>query len=84
MLAIVLPLLARAAVAAYGLHHRGGVRGSWRATWAYALLLTFTMAFTPIVWPVAVVLGVTAVVLRRDDLTAYGLRFVAAVGTIGV
>ncbi|MFF8387694.1 glycosyltransferase [Streptomyces kanasensis] len=83
VLAIVLPLAARAAVAAYGL--RGGgpgaPRGSWRATWAYAFLLTFTMAFTPVVWPLAVVLGVAALVLRRDDFTAYGLRLVAVAGT---
>ncbi|MGW2561471.1 glycosyltransferase [Streptomyces sp. NPDC001514] len=81
VLAIVLPLIARAATAAYGIGREDGARGSWRATWAYALLLTFTMAFTPIVWPLAVVLGIAALVLRRDDLTAYGLRFVAVVGT---
>ncbi|MCP9958764.1 glycosyltransferase family 2 protein [Streptomyces sudanensis] len=83
VLAILLPLMARAAVAAYGL--RGGgpgaPRGSWRATWAYALLLTFTTAFTPVVWPLAVVLGLAALVLRRDDLTAYGLRLLAVAGT---
>ncbi|CAM5480288.1 glycosyltransferase [Streptomyces californicus] len=39
------------------------------------------MAFTPIVWPLAVVLGLGVLVLRRRDITAYGLRFVAAVGT---
>ncbi|MGW1883173.1 glycosyltransferase [Streptomyces sp. NPDC001970] len=81
VLAIVLPLIARAATAAYGIGREDGARGSWRATWAYALLLTFTMAFTPIVWPIAVVLGIAALVLRRDDLTAYGLRLVAVVGT---
>ncbi|MFC5805590.1 glycosyltransferase family 2 protein [Streptomyces formicae] len=84
VLAIVLPLIARAAVAAYGLGRPEGAapeRASWRATWAYTLLLTFAMAFTPIVWPVAVVLGVAALVLRRDDLTAYGLRVLVAVGT---
>ncbi|ORT53611.1 glycosyltransferase [Streptomyces sp. CB03238] len=79
VLAVLLPLIARAAVAAHGL--RGGGRGSWRATWAYAFLLTFTMAFTPVVWPLAVVLGVAVLALRRDDIVAYGLRFVAAVGT---
>ncbi|MEJ8657679.1 glycosyltransferase family 2 protein [Streptomyces sp. MS1.AVA.4] len=81
VLAIVLPLIARAAVAAYGLTRRDGARGSWRATWAYALLLTFAMAFTPIVWPLAVVLGLAALALRRDDITAYGLRFVVSAGT---
>lgn len=82
VLAILLPLIARAGVAAHGLRGDiGGGRGSWRATWAYALLLTFTMAFTPIVWPIALVLGIGVLVLRRDDITAYGLRFLAAVGT---
>ncbi|WP_418957392.1 glycosyltransferase family 2 protein [Streptomyces tritici] len=79
VLAIVLPLIARAAVAAHGLARPD--RGSWRATWAYTFLLTFTMAFTPIVWPIAVVLGLGVLVLRRSDLVAYGLRFLAAVGT---
>ncbi|MER7111032.1 glycosyltransferase family 2 protein [Streptomyces sp. NPDC000229] len=78
VLAVLLPLIARAAVAAHGL--RGEGRGSWRATWAYAFLLTFTMAFTPVVWPLAVVLGVVVLALRRDDIVAYGLRFLAAVG----
>ncbi|MFP1629492.1 glycosyltransferase [Streptomyces sp. 5K101] len=81
VLAIVLPLLARAAVAAHGLRISGGGRGSWRATWAYALLLTFAMAFTPVVWPLAVVTGIAVLVLRRNDITAYALRFLAAVGT---
>ncbi|CAL9436437.1 glycosyltransferase [Streptomyces sp. enrichment culture] len=83
VLAILLPLMARAAVAAYGL--RGGgpgaPRGTWRATWAYTLLLTFTMAFTPVVWPLAVVLGAAVLVLRRDDITAYALRLLAVAGT---
>ncbi|MFD9793028.1 glycosyltransferase family 2 protein [Streptomyces sp. NPDC059070] len=79
VLAVLLPLIARAGVTAAGL--RGEGRGSWRATWTYALLLTVAMAFTPVVWPVAVLLGAVVLVLRRDDLTAYGLRFLAAVGT---
>ncbi|QGV80302.1 glycosyltransferase family 2 protein [Streptomyces ficellus] len=79
VLAVLLPLIARAAVAAHGL--RGDGRGSWRATWAYAFLLTFTMAFTPVVWPLAVVLGLGVLALRRDDLVAYGLRFLAVAGT---
>ncbi|MFE7484129.1 glycosyltransferase [Streptomyces sp. NPDC057552] len=84
VLLVLLPLIARAAVAAHGL--RDGTdpdapRGSWRATWAYALLLTVTTAFTPVVWPLAVVLGLGVLVLRRRDITAYGLRFLAAVGT---
>ncbi|MGW0469051.1 glycosyltransferase family 2 protein [Streptomyces sp. NPDC003027] len=79
VLAILLPLIARAAVAAAGLHRPDRV--GWRATWAYTFLLTFAMAFTPIVWPLAVVLGIGVLVLRRDDITAYGLRFLATVGT---
>ncbi|MFJ3536222.1 glycosyltransferase family 2 protein [Streptomyces sp. NPDC090109] len=79
VLAILLPLIARAAVAAHGFNRPD--RGSWRATWAYALLLTFTTAFTPVVWPLAVVLGLGVLAVRRSDPTAYGLRFLAAVGT---
>ncbi|MGW1014081.1 glycosyltransferase family 2 protein [Streptomyces termitum] len=79
VLAVLLPLLARAAVAAHGFNRPD--RGSWRATWAYALLLTVTTAFTPIVWPLAVLLGLGVLAVRRDDITAYGLRFLAATGT---
>ncbi|MEU6485120.1 glycosyltransferase [Streptomyces sp. NPDC046887] len=84
ILAVLLPLMARAAAAAYGLRHggkSGAPRGSWRATWAYAFLLTLTTAFTPVVWPLALVLGLAALALRRTDLPAYGLRFLAALGT---
>ncbi|MBT2507590.1 glycosyltransferase [Streptomyces sp. ISL-98] len=80
VLAILLPLIARCAVAASGFS-AGGARSSWRAVWAYALLLTFAMAFTPVVWPIALLLGVGVLALRRDDITAYGLRFLAALGT---
>ncbi|MFB7516489.1 glycosyltransferase [Streptomyces sp. NPDC056144] len=79
VLAILLPLIARAAVSAHGFNRPD--RGSWRATWAYAFLLTFATAFTPIVWPIAVLLGLGVLVVRRSDITAYGLRFLAAVGT---
>ncbi|MEV6649451.1 glycosyltransferase [Streptomyces sp. NPDC051219] len=80
VLAILLPLIARAGIAAHGL--RGGdARGSWRAVWTYALLLTLAMAFTPIVWPIALVLGIAGLVLKRDDVTAYALRFLATLGT---
>ncbi|MGA4946937.1 glycosyltransferase family 2 protein [Streptomyces cinereoruber] len=79
VLAILLPLIGRAAVAAHGFNRPD--RGSWRATWAYALLLTFTTAFTPVVWPLAVLLGLGVLAVRRSDITAYGLRFLAAVGT---
>jgi GT2 family glycosyltransferase len=81
VLAVLLPLIARAGIAAGGLTNSAGARGSWRATWAYALLLTITTAFTPIVWPIAALLGVGLLVLRRSDITAYGLRFLAQLGT---
>ncbi|MFF8233834.1 glycosyltransferase family 2 protein [Streptomyces caelestis] len=81
VLAVLLPLIARAGLAASGLANPSGARGSWRATWAYALLLTITTAFTPIVWPIALLLGAGLLVLRRADITAYGLRFLAQLGT---
>ncbi|KOG35324.1 family 2 glycosyl transferase [Streptomyces resistomycificus] len=81
VLAILLPLMARAGIAASGLAHSPGTRGSWRATWAYALLLTITTAFTPIVWPIALVLGIGLLAVRRAEITAYGLRFLAQFGT---
>ncbi|MFF8973323.1 glycosyltransferase [Streptomyces sp. NPDC014995] len=81
VLAVLLPLIARAGVAASGLAHASGARGSWRATWAYALLLTITTAFTPIVWPIALLLGLAVLAVRRADITAYGLRFLAQLGT---
>ncbi|MEU4213577.1 glycosyltransferase family 2 protein [Streptomyces sp. NPDC026206] len=63
VLAVLLPLMARAAVAAAGLR-APGARPGWRACWAYALLLTVTTAFTPVVWPVAVLLGLGVLVLH--------------------
>ncbi|WP_406139409.1 glycosyltransferase [Streptomyces sp. NBC_01089] len=78
VLAVLLPLIARCAVAASGVR---GERGSWRAVWAYAFLLTLTMAFTPVVWPLAVVIGIAVLALHRDEITAYGLRFLALAGT---
>lgn len=81
VLAVLLPLIARAGIAASGLAHASGARGSWRATWAYALLLTLTTAFTPIVWPIALILGLGVLVLRRGDLVAHGLRLLAQLGT---
>ncbi|AOR33932.1 family 2 glycosyl transferase [Streptomyces fodineus] len=81
VLAVLLPLIARAGIAASGLANRSGARGSWRATWAYALLLTITTAFTPIVWPIALLLGIGVLVLRRGDLVAHVLRFLAQLGT---
>ncbi|MFJ3304956.1 glycosyltransferase family 2 protein [Streptomyces sp. NPDC086549] len=81
VLAVLLPLLARAGTAAAGLANSSGARGSWRATWAYALLLTVTTAFTPIVWPIALILGIGVLALRRRDIVAHGLRFLAQLGT---
>ena len=81
VLAILLPLIARAGIAASGLANSSGARGSWRATWAYALLLTITTAFTPIVWPIALVLGLAVLAVRRSDLVASGLRLLAQLGT---
>ncbi|MYQ48414.1 glycosyltransferase [Streptomyces sp. SID4985] len=81
VLAVLLPLIARAGVAASGLTNTSGGRGSWRATWAYALLLTITTAFTPIVWPAALVLGIGVLVLRRSDLIASLLRLLVQLGT---
>ncbi|MEU0645778.1 glycosyltransferase family 2 protein [Streptomyces umbrinus] len=80
VLAVLLPLIARAGIAASGLASET-TRGSWRATWAYALLLTLATAFTPIVWPIALVLGVALLVVRRGEITAYGPRFLAQLGT---
>ncbi|OIJ63786.1 family 2 glycosyl transferase [Streptomyces mangrovisoli] len=81
VLAVLLPLIVRAGVAAGGLANASGARGSWRATWAYALLLTITTAFTPIVWPLALVLGLAVLVVRRGEIVAYGLRLLVQLGT---
>ena len=69
VLAILLPLMARAAVAATGLNLSADVieRGAglgWRATWTFTLLLAITTAFTPITWLIALVLSVAVIVLR--------------------
>lgn len=80
VLAVLLPLIARAGIAASGLANSSDARGSWRATWAYALLLTFATAFTPIIWPIALLLGFGLLAVRRTDITAYGLRFLAQFG----
>ncbi|OEV09749.1 glycosyltransferase family 2 protein, partial [Streptomyces nanshensis] len=65
VLAITLPLLARAAVAVSGLRGRPG----WRSVWGYALLLTLATSFTPLVWLIAVTLLAVVLVLRRLGLT---------------
>ncbi|AZQ71877.1 glycosyltransferase family 2 protein [Streptomyces luteoverticillatus] len=85
VLAVLLPLLARAAVAATGLR-APGTAPAWRACWAYALLLTVTTAFTPVVWPVAVLLGVVALALNcvrggAARAAVHGPRFLAAAAT---
>ncbi|EST38049.1 hypothetical protein N566_09625 [Streptomycetaceae bacterium MP113-05] len=80
VLAVVLPLLARAALASSGL--RG--RPTWRSVWAYALLLTLTTAFTPVTWAMAVFLAVVTVVLaqrRGDGLAGAALRAAVVAGT---
>ncbi len=64
VLAIVLPLMARVAIAAGGLALKGGGRPTWRATWSYALLLTVTTAFTPVVWPISLVLALVTTGIR--------------------
>ncbi|WP_127355055.1 glycosyltransferase family 2 protein [Actinacidiphila soli] len=69
VLAILLPLMARAAVSAAGLQLTAdavdrGARPGWRATWTFALLLAITTAFTPITWLIALALSVTVIVLR--------------------
>ncbi|MBT2447515.1 glycosyltransferase family 2 protein [Streptomyces sp. ISL-43] len=80
VLAILLPLIARSAVAAFGFGGPGGptgTGGSWRATWTHTLLLTLATAFTPVVWPLAAVLGAAALVLRRAHWKTYGPRLLA-------
>ncbi|WP_410538330.1 glycosyltransferase [Streptomyces sp. KL2] len=77
VLAIVLPLMARAAVAASGLRTAGDARPGWRPVWALALLLTLTTAFTPVVWPVTAVLALAVLALRvrqRAHAGAYAVR----------
>lgn len=79
VLAILLPLIARSAVAAFGFTEGEG-EGSWRSAWTYTLLLTLAVAFTPVVWPLAAVLGTAALVLRRAHWKTYAPRFLATLG----
>ncbi|HEY5836864.1 glycosyltransferase, partial [Streptomyces sp.] len=91
VLAILLPLMARAAVAMAGLQLgdsaiERGARPGWRATWALALLLTFTTAFTPVTWPIALVLAAATVGWRlargqQHLLVPHLLRFAALIVT---
>lgn len=69
VLAILLPLMARAAISSAGLQLSDsaierGTRPGWRATWVLALMLTFTTAFTPVTWPIALVLAAGAIAWR--------------------
>ncbi|MCX5298088.1 glycosyltransferase [Streptomyces sp. NBC_00193] len=77
VLAILLPLIARSAVTAFGF---GEGEGSWRSAWTYTLLLTLATAFTPVVWPLAALLGAAALVLRRAHWKTYGPRLLATLG----
>lgn len=77
VLAVLLPLLARSAVAAFALAGADTDRTGRRAVWTYLLLLTLATAFTPVVWPLAAVLGAAALVLRRERWKTYGLRLLA-------
>ncbi|MCZ2526869.1 glycosyltransferase [Streptomyces sp. HB2AG] len=91
VLAVLLPLTARAAVAATGLaldrdRIADGARPGWRATWAFALLTTVTTAFTPVVWPLTLVLCAAAIAFRaarghRQLLVPLLLRGAAVLGT---
>ncbi|WP_171163311.1 glycosyltransferase [Streptomyces sp. I05A-00742] len=82
VLAVLLPLMARAAVSAGGFRSPGG-RPTWRAVWAYALLLTVATAFTPLVWPLAAALGLGVLALRArgGGLAAHGLGLLAVTAT---
>ncbi|MFE3994442.1 glycosyltransferase family 2 protein [Streptomyces goshikiensis] len=80
VLAILLPLIARSAVAAFGFGGTDGgadKRGTWRAVWTYTLLLTLATAFTPVVWPLAAALGGAALVVRRAGWKTYAPRLLA-------
>lgn len=80
VLAILLPLIARSAVSAFGFAGAtggDGPGGSWRSAWTYTLLLTLATAFTPVVWPLAAVLGAVGLVLRRAHWKTYGPRLLA-------
>lgn len=77
VLAILLPLIARSAVTAFGF---GEGEGSRRSAWTHTLLLTLATAFTPVVWPLAALLGAAALVLRRAHWKTYGPRLLATLG----
>ncbi|MGW0391884.1 glycosyltransferase [Streptomyces sp. NPDC003042] len=85
VLAVLLPLIARSAVAAFGLgaapshpaREGADQRGTWRAVWTYTLLLALATAFTPVVWPLAAVLGAAALLARRAHAKTYAPRLLA-------
>ncbi|MGW0752460.1 glycosyltransferase family 2 protein [Streptomyces sp. NPDC002587] len=81
VLAVLLPLIARSAVAAFALGGADGERTGWRAVWTYTLLLTLATAFTPVVWPLAAVLGAAALVMRlarsKAQWKTYAPRLIA-------
>ncbi|MFD9410961.1 glycosyltransferase family 2 protein [Streptomyces sp. NPDC059989] len=76
VLAVLLPLIARSAIAAFGLGADGDRTGR-RAVWTYTLLLTLATAFTPVVWPLAAALAAAALVLRRAQWKTYAPRLLA-------
>ncbi|MDJ0380674.1 glycosyltransferase [Streptomyces sp. G-G2] len=77
VLAVLLPLIARSAVRAFGFAGAADGKGGWRAVWTYTLLLTAATAFTPVVWPLAALLGVAALAVRRAAWTTYAPRLAA-------
>lgn len=77
---MLLPLIARSAVTASGFAGPGaadGGKGSWRAVWTYTLLLTVAIAFTPVLWPLAALLGLAALAVRRAAWKTYAPRLAA-------
>ncbi|MFJ8162888.1 glycosyltransferase [Streptomyces sp. NPDC096136] len=77
VLAVLLPLLARSAVTAFGFADRDAP-GTWRAVWTHTLLLTLAAAFTPVVWPLAAALAAGALLVRRARWKTYAPRLLAA------
>ncbi|MEU8774550.1 glycosyltransferase family 2 protein [Streptomyces sp. NPDC048606] len=86
VLAVLLPLLARCAVTAFGPAAADGPDGSegaerhgaWRPVWTFALLLALATAFTPVAWPLAVLLAPAALLVRRARAKTYAPRLLAA------
>ncbi|MBB1258409.1 glycosyltransferase family 2 protein [Streptomyces alkaliterrae] len=76
VLAVFLPLIARAAA-------RASTGTGWRAVWTLALLVSVTTAFTPVVWPIAVVLTLAVFVVRLRQGVAGSSLLVRAVVLLG-